>query len=357
MFHQVRLLPEDRPLLRLIWRNMRRKDPLDIYEWQVFPFGTTCSPCCTTFVLQMHVRCQQVGNEDVLQSIERSFYVDNCIQSLPTAEEAKQLIDKMRPLLASGGFEIRQWATNVPSVVLHLPTKALSENIELWLQQNHSDPLELALGLMWHCLEDSLGYRPRALAEHHPTIRYIYKDLATQYDPLGFSIPFTTRAKVLVQRLWTRPRDWDNPNFPADLLEKWNVWEKELPDLCKLRLPRCYLPVDFDVEESRFSLHVFGDASEVAYGSVAYLRAEQHGKIHTAFIMARSRVAPKQQLSMPRLELCAALTSAQLAQFLKQELTIAIDTVTLWTDSTTVLTLSPVGTRYSSGRGWWKYKS
>ncbi len=58
-------------------------------------------------------------------------------------------------------------------------------------------------------------------------------------------------------------------------------------------LPRCYLPVDFDVEESRFSLHVFGDASEVAYGSVAYFRAEQHGKIHTAFVMARYRVPPQ----------------------------------------------------------------
>ncbi len=160
------------------------------------------------------------------------------------------------------------------------------------------------------------------LVKHHPTMRYIHKDLATQYDPLRFSIPFTTRVKGLVQRLWTRPRDWDDPNIPADLLEKWNVWEKELPDLCKLRLPRCNPPVDFDVQESRLSLHVFGDASEVAYGSVAYLRAEQHGKIHTAFVMARSRVAPKRQLSMPHLELCAALTSAQLTLFLKQELSV-----------------------------------
>ncbi len=70
MFHQVRLLPEDRPLLRFIWRNMRRKDSPDVYKWQVLPFGTTCRPCCATFALQMHVRYQQVGNEDVLQSIE-----------------------------------------------------------------------------------------------------------------------------------------------------------------------------------------------------------------------------------------------------------------------------------------------
>lgn len=53
--------------------------------------------------------------------------------------------------------------------------------------------------------------------------------------------------------------------------------------------------------------------------------------------MARSRIAPKRQLSIPRLELCAALSGAQLANLLKSELTIPLQSVTLWTDSTTVL--------------------
>ena len=53
--------------------------------------------------------------------------------------------------------------------------------------------------------------------------------------------------------------------------------------------------------------------------------------------MARSRIAPKRQLSIPRLELCAALSGAQLANLLSSELTIPIQSVTLWTDSTTVL--------------------
>lgn len=45
MFHQVRLLPEDKPLLRFLWRDLKREEPPSIYEWQVLPFGTTCSPC------------------------------------------------------------------------------------------------------------------------------------------------------------------------------------------------------------------------------------------------------------------------------------------------------------------------
>lgn len=51
--------------------------------------------------------------------------------------------------------------------------------------------------------------------------------------------------------------------------------------------------------------------------------------------MARSRIAPKRQLSVPRLELCAALCGARLANLLTAELTIPIQSVTLWTDRTT----------------------
>lgn len=41
---------------------------------------------------------------------------------------------------------------------------------------------------------------------------------------------------------------------------------------------------------------------------------------------------------MPRLELCAAHTGAQLAKMLERELTLDIQGVHLWTDSSTVLT-------------------
>ena len=109
MFHQVRLLPEDRPLLRFVWRDLKKDMPPDIYEWQVLPFGTTCSPCCATFALQRHVIDNSSPDEDVRFSVERCFYVDNFLQSLPSVEDARQLVDKLRALLSSAGFEIRQW--------------------------------------------------------------------------------------------------------------------------------------------------------------------------------------------------------------------------------------------------------
>lgn len=306
-----------------------------MYEWRVLPFGTTCSPCCATYALQRHVKDHSKDNGEVLHSVLHAFYVDNCLQSLQSQTQAKYLIDKMRALLASGGFEIRQWASNAPEVISHLPTEAKSTECELWLTTSKTDPEESSLGLLWRCSSDTLGYKHRAIPRTAPTLRYVYRVLASQYDPLGYIIPFTTRAKVLVQALWKKERGWDEP-IADELLSVWLAWESELPYLPNLSLPRCYTPGIS--AGSPVNLHIFCDASERAYGAVAYLRVEaDSNEVKVAFVMARSRVAPKRQLSIPRLELCAALAGAQLATVLQTELTLPLQTTTLWTDSTTVL--------------------
>lgn len=105
--HQVRLLPEDRPLLRFRWCNMECKILRVVYEWHVLPFGTTSSPCCAIYALQKHVQDHTEQNADVVETVTQSFYVNNCLRSLPCLIEAKQLLPKLRTSLITGGFEIR----------------------------------------------------------------------------------------------------------------------------------------------------------------------------------------------------------------------------------------------------------
>ena len=336
MFHQVRLLPEDRPLLRFLWRELKTEEPPSVYTWQILPFGTTCSPCCATFALQKHVFDHSQPDEDVRVSIERSFYVDNCLQSLSSVNGARHLVNKLTSLLATGGFELRQWASNTPDVISHLPREARSESRELWIKDQGTDPQELALGLRWLCNSDTLRYKYQMQDQPIPTMRNIYQVLARLYDPLGFIVPFTTRAKVLVQQLWVKQREWDDPALPEDVLQSWRSWEEELHHLSQISLPRCYVSPETDSSNPHIDLHIFVDASERAYGSLAYSRAES--QVEVSFLAARSRVAPKKQQTIPRLELCAALTAAQLASLLQSELTVTIRDVILWTDSTTVLT-------------------
>lgn len=65
IFHQVCLLPEDQPLVHFAWRNLKRNEPPDIYQWKVLPFGTTSSPCCATFALQGRIMQQGMRTDSI----------------------------------------------------------------------------------------------------------------------------------------------------------------------------------------------------------------------------------------------------------------------------------------------------
>ena len=77
---------------------------------------------------------------------------------------------------------------------------------------------------------------------------------------------------------------------------------------------------------SAIELHVFGDASEQAFCSVAYFRfCYASGAVKCAFVMAKTRVAPKKPLSIPKLALEAAVLSARLSLVVIKEHDYIID--------------------------------
>ena len=192
------------------------------------------------------------------------------------------------------------------------------------------------MGLSWHCPTDVLGYKHRPIVYSIVTLRNVYKVLASQYDSLGYICPYTTRAKLIVQALWSTERGCDK-TIEGNLLQSWLEWESELSYLQFVTIPCCYAS-PHNSSNAIYEVHIFCDASERAYGAVAYLRVmEQQVQISTSFLVAQSRVAPCKRVSIPRLELCAALTGAQLAKLLQTELTIPLQSIYLWTDTTTVL--------------------
>ena len=54
-------------------------------------------------------------------------------------------------------------------------------------------------------------------------------------------------------------------------------------------------------------------------------------------MMAKSRVAPLKQCTIPRLELCGALTVSKMLEFVTKEMQIPLEQTFAWTDSSIVL--------------------
>jgi hypothetical protein len=109
-----------------------------------------------------------------------------------------------------------------------------------------------------------------------------------------------------------------------------------MDDLTSFREARCYRSVA--AIPLVIQVHVFGDASSDAFCTVGYFRfLYPDGSIQCCFIMGRTRVAPLKQLSIPKLELQAAILCVRLLNVIKTEHTYEISSYYLWTDSTTVL--------------------
>ena len=158
--------------------------------------------------------------------------------------------------------------------------------------------------------------------------------MARIYDPTGFAAAFIIRAKIGLQKLWQLGLDWDD-EVPAAVHDQWIALFKEMKELDNVSFERC-LTADKAVDPPM--LCVFADASQEAFGACAYLRQRKDDKTYSVkFIAAKSRVAPLKQLTIPRLELQAAVLATRLAKSIQDETRIQFQDAKFFTDSSITL--------------------
>ena len=116
-------------------------------------------------------------------------------------------------------------------------------------------------------------------------------------------------------------------------MSEFQEWLSEMPELKGIEIPRHY-GTSFD---DKPDLHVFADASEIAMCVVAYLRFKSMNTTRVKFIIGKTRVSPMKPVSIPRLELQAALYGSRIKQTIEKEHDIKFSEVFMWSDSTTVL--------------------
>ncbi|KAK7877121.1 hypothetical protein WMY93_032173 [Mugilogobius chulae] len=278
MFLQVQVPAEDRDLLRFLWWPEGDCDQeLVEYRMVAHLFGATSSPSCASFALR---KCAEDNRDHfspvAVNTLLHNFYVDDCLVSVASESEAVSLCQELSALCARGGFKLTKWVSNHRSVLAAIPHEERAKEVKDLDLDNDALPVERALGVQWCVQSDSFKFKI-TLKNRPLTRRGILSVISSVYDPLGFLAPIILTAKKFVQDLCRRRLGWDDP--------------------CRLLC----------------------------------------GRVHCAFVMGKARVAPLKPVTIPRMELTAAVVASRMDKLCKKELQMELKDSVFWTDSTSVL--------------------
>jgi hypothetical protein len=182
MFHQVRVPVEDCDSLRFLWwPNGDTTAVPEEYQMLVHLFGSISSPSCANFALK---KTAKDNKEDfsplAISTVEKDFYVDDCLKSVESDEVAIPLVQELRQLLSKGGFRLTKWSSNSQNVLKSLPEverAASVKNLDC-----ASSLIERALGVRWNVTSDTFGYKI-VVKERPATRRGILSIVCSIYDP------------------------------------------------------------------------------------------------------------------------------------------------------------------------------
>ena len=321
MFCQIKIKDTHKDFLRFFWRDSRSEE-LQVMRLLFLPFGLRCSPYIAIRCLIETAKSLELRYPRACALIQDSFYVDDFIAGADTLEDALSLIDELRVVCNSGGFNLRKWTSSDPNVIQRMQ---IAGDLKPHAFQDFDEDTKV-LGLSWCPKTDSFCFKIKPSQLVRITKRSMLSELAGIFDPFGWLNPIVVKGKVLLQELWTAKVNWDE-DVPEKIRNEWMKLRNGLMTVESIRIERLLVHINDRL------LCCFADASVKAYGACIYMVAGGSSKL----VVSKSRVAPLKAVSLARLELCAAVLAVRLLKTFAEILSIPGYDCYVWTDSSIVL--------------------
>ncbi|KAM9793507.1 uncharacterized protein ACBT44_017962 [Syngnathus typhle] len=274
MFHCFLVRDDHRNYLRFLWHkdNDVNKEVIE-YRMKVHVFGNSPSPAVAVYGLRKAIQegAKDYG-ADTVEFVEKHFYVDDGLISVPSPAEAIDLLQRTKAALAESNLRLHKFVSNSRAVTEAFCPDDCATIIKGLDLEGEETQSQRSLGLIWEIMTDTFTFSV-ATAIKPFTRRGVLSSVNSIFDPLGLLAPVTIQGRALLRELSSECSEWDAP-LPENKQNKWESWRNSLEDLKELHVPRTYTSTSLRQAE-RNKLYLFSDASTKAIGAVAYLKAVQ----------------------------------------------------------------------------------
>ena len=333
MFHNFKIEECDKDYIRFYWyRDNDPKQGIAQYRANVHIFGNCSSPSVANLGLR-YVANLPPRNDRVAKLVDTQFYVDDALGCSDEVVDAVDILQGTIDVLKRCNIRFHKICSSSPEVVNAFPESegAKSNTVEL-----DATTMQSALGMLWDTSSDHLIIRS-SISDRPFTPRGILSVIHCIYDPLGISSPIVLDGKIIQRKILSdnhldSSEFWDT-ELSSEQKDLWSAWTHSLRLLCGLSIPRGYRSNDFGKVET-VQLHAYSDASTFGTGYVIYLKSTNtEGCIHVSFVLANSKIVPKSQPSIPRLELCSAMDLSTATREVADKLGITNENIYAYSDS------------------------
>ena len=331
MFHQLKVRESDQDALRFLWGTTKFENPVE-YVMNVHLSGKNDSPCVVNYGLKRCAKDQSNNfNAKTVECVDKDFYMDDFTKSNDSEKYLLTLSNELIEMFLNCSFRLTKWLSKGNIIMSSLPQGEFSPKFNSFNERI----VKRVLGILWDINNDTLKLN-LITKRFSDTKRGVLSFLCSIFDPLGFLSSCFLEIKLLIQDLWRNKLNWDDL-LPSDLQKKWKYIQENFSYVYKIEVPRFY---GFNSLKGTTELHLVSDSSSDAFGCVVYFRnTTDKNLVNVSFLIRKSRLAPlnEKTLSIPKLELQAAVTAACIKNKLIEEAELNVNRVFFWTDSKTVL--------------------
>ncbi|XP_023248343.1 uncharacterized protein LOC111644036 [Copidosoma floridanum] len=175
MFRQIQIRKEDVHLQRVIW-SQGENEPETHYVLLTVTYGEASAPYLALKTLTQLCEDEGAAFPEAVDAVRRNLYVDDFLTGADDEDTARKRRDQLVQLLKAGGFVLKKWVSNTPSLLHDLKVEDLLR--PSWLHFTTDGPVN-ELGIAWDPSADC--FRTNINSKIAPICQVVSEDNDTNF--------------------------------------------------------------------------------------------------------------------------------------------------------------------------------